>query len=105
MAAEQSISSGFAARYATALFELAKETNAVSTVLADLGRFDDLVAANPDMTRFVMSPVFSADEQLRALEAGMRIDAALVDDVPLGVDAPHDLERARAVIAARQKPH
>ena len=44
-------------------------------------------------------------EQLRALEAGMRIDAALVDDVPLGVDAPHDLERARAVIAARQKPH
>jgi F-type H+-transporting ATPase subunit delta len=68
VAAEQSISSGFAARYATALFELAKETNAVSSVLADLGRFDDLVAANPDMTRFVMSPIFSADEQLRALE-------------------------------------
>lgn len=44
-------------------------------------------------------------EQLRALEAGMRIDAALVDDVPLGVDAPHDLERARAVIAARAKHH
>ena len=35
-------------------------------------------------------------EQLRALEAGMRIDAALVDDVPLGVDTPADLERARA---------
>jgi 3-deoxy-manno-octulosonate cytidylyltransferase (CMP-KDO synthetase) len=44
-------------------------------------------------------------EQLRALEAGMRIDAALVDDVPLGVDAPHDLERARDVIAARKKHH
>jgi 3-deoxy-manno-octulosonate cytidylyltransferase (CMP-KDO synthetase) len=44
-------------------------------------------------------------EQLRALEAGMRIDAALVDDVPLGVDAPHDLERAREVIAARKKHH
>ena len=44
-------------------------------------------------------------EQLRALEAGMRIDAALVDDVPLGVDAPHDLERARAIIAARAKHH
>ena len=40
-------------------------------------------------------------EQLRALEAGMRIDAALVDDVPLGVDTPHDLERARAMLAAR----
>lgn len=40
-------------------------------------------------------------EQLRALEAGMRIDVALVDAVPLGVDAPEDLERARALLAAR----
>ena len=35
-------------------------------------------------------------EQLRALEAGMRIDVALVDAVPLGVDTPDDLERARS---------
>jgi len=34
-------------------------------------------------------------EQLRALEAGMRIDLALVDTVPLGVDTPADLDRAR----------
>jgi 3-deoxy-D-manno-octulosonate cytidylyltransferase len=40
-------------------------------------------------------------EQLRALEAGMRIDAVVVDDVPLGVDTPHDLDRAREIIAAR----
>lgn len=40
-------------------------------------------------------------EQLRALEAGMRIDAVVVDDVPLGVDTPADLERARAILAAR----
>jgi 3-deoxy-manno-octulosonate cytidylyltransferase (CMP-KDO synthetase) len=40
-------------------------------------------------------------EQLRALEAGMRIDVALVDDVPLGVDTPADLERARAIFAAK----
>lgn len=40
-------------------------------------------------------------EQLRALEAGMRIDAALVDDVPLGVDTEHDLERARDILKAR----
>ncbi len=39
-------------------------------------------------------------EQLRALEAGMRIDAALVDTVPFGVDTPADLERARALMAA-----
>jgi 3-deoxy-manno-octulosonate cytidylyltransferase (CMP-KDO synthetase) len=40
-------------------------------------------------------------EQLRALEAGMRIDAAVVDDVPLGVDTPADLERARAILGAQ----
>ena len=39
-------------------------------------------------------------EQLRALEAGMRIDVALVDSVPLGVDTPEDLERARSILAA-----
>lgn len=37
-------------------------------------------------------------EQLRALENGMRIDFALVDTVPLGVDTPDDLERARALL-------
>jgi 3-deoxy-manno-octulosonate cytidylyltransferase (CMP-KDO synthetase) len=44
-------------------------------------------------------------EQLRALEAGMRIDAIEVDDVPLGVDTPEDLERARLVLASRPKMH
>lgn len=38
-------------------------------------------------------------EQLRALEHGMRIDVALVDTVPLGVDTPGDLERARLLLA------
>ena len=40
-------------------------------------------------------------EQLRALEAGMRIDAAIVDTVPLGVDTAEDLETARAVLTNR----
>ncbi|MEQ8451732.1 MAG: 3-deoxy-manno-octulosonate cytidylyltransferase [Nitratireductor sp.] len=40
-------------------------------------------------------------EQLRALEAGMRIDARIVDAVPLGVDTPADLERARATLTTR----
>jgi 3-deoxy-manno-octulosonate cytidylyltransferase (CMP-KDO synthetase) len=39
-------------------------------------------------------------EQLRALEAGMRIDAEIVDTVPLGVDTPADLEKARAILSA-----
>ena len=37
-------------------------------------------------------------EQLRALEAGMRIDVTIVDSVPLGVDTPEDLETARAML-------
>jgi len=40
-------------------------------------------------------------EQLRAVEDGMRIDIIVVDDVPLGVDTPHDLDRARAILKAR----
>jgi len=44
-------------------------------------------------------------EQLRALEAGMRIDVALVDSVPFGVDTPADLERARRVLAPEASPH
>ncbi|MDX9863145.1 MAG: 3-deoxy-manno-octulosonate cytidylyltransferase, partial [Rhodospirillales bacterium] len=44
-------------------------------------------------------------EQLRALENGMRIDVALVDTVPLGVDTPAELERARAMLAAGRPSH
>lgn len=40
-------------------------------------------------------------EQLRALEAGMRINVGLVDTVPLGVDTPRDLERARELFQSR----
>jgi len=40
-------------------------------------------------------------EQLRALEAGMRVDVALVDAVPLGVDTPADLEKARVMLTER----
>ncbi len=56
------------------------------------------------LRRFVASPPSPLErreklEQLRALEAGMRIDVALVDTAPLGVDAPEDLERARVMLA------
>jgi 3-deoxy-manno-octulosonate cytidylyltransferase (CMP-KDO synthetase) len=43
-------------------------------------------------------------EQLRALEAGMRIDAIVVDDVPFGVDTPQQLEEAREILRARRQP-
>ncbi len=40
-------------------------------------------------------------EQLRALEAGMRIDVEIVNSIPLGVDTPADLEKARQILAAQ----
>ncbi|MDP6786317.1 MAG: 3-deoxy-manno-octulosonate cytidylyltransferase [Rhodospirillales bacterium] len=59
----------------------------------------------PALERFVALPPGLLErrerlEQLRALEDGMRIDAALVDTVPLGVDTPADLERARRMLAS-----
>jgi 3-deoxy-manno-octulosonate cytidylyltransferase (CMP-KDO synthetase) len=56
------------------------------------------------LERFVKLPPSTLEkreklEQLRALEAGMRIDVALVDSVPLGVDTPRELEKARALLA------
>jgi 3-deoxy-manno-octulosonate cytidylyltransferase (CMP-KDO synthetase) len=58
------------------------------------------------LTRFVALPQSPLErreklEQLRALEAGMRIDVAIIDTVPLGVDTPADLETARAMLTDR----
>jgi 3-deoxy-manno-octulosonate cytidylyltransferase (CMP-KDO synthetase) len=44
-------------------------------------------------------------EQLRALEAGMRIDAEIVHTVPLGVDTQDDLDRARHILGTRNQDH
>ncbi len=58
-----------AGRYATALFDLARESNTIDAVKADLDRFDALIAESADLNRLVRSPVFSAAEQLHALSA------------------------------------
>ena len=55
------------------------------------------------LERFVKLPISPLEqqeklEQLRALENGMRIDIALVDTVPFGVDTPEDLEKAKLLI-------
>ena len=61
--------SGMAGRYANALFELALEEHAIDAVKADLDRFDALIAESPDLQRLVRSPVFTAEEQGKALSA------------------------------------
>jgi len=58
-----------AGRYATALFELANESNAIGDVQRDLTALEAMIADSPDLTRLVRSPVFSAEDQAKALVA------------------------------------
>jgi len=69
VAGEDPIISGMAGRYAHALFELARDEKAIDVVKQDLERFDAMVTESPDLDRLVRSPVFGADEQLKALSA------------------------------------
>lgn len=92
MAGEETIVSGMAGRYATALFELALEAGAIEAVKADLDRFDALIAESSDLARLVRSPVFSAEEQGKAL-------AAVLDRTAIGGLAGKFL---RAVAANRR---
>jgi 3-deoxy-manno-octulosonate cytidylyltransferase (CMP-KDO synthetase) len=60
------------------------------------------------LERFISLPQSALEkrerlEQLRALEDGMRIDVAVVDTVPLGVDTPADLERARRLLQPERR--
>ena len=69
VAGEDSLISGMAGRYASALFELTLEQKAVDAVKTALENFDDLIAGSADLARLVRSPVFDAESQTRALAA------------------------------------
>jgi F-type H+-transporting ATPase subunit delta len=64
-----SSTSGMAGRYASALFSLAEERGAVAPTAADLDAFASLMDESSDLRRLVLSPVFSAGDQTRALAA------------------------------------
>jgi F-type H+-transporting ATPase subunit delta len=76
LAVEEQTVSGVAGRYATAIFELALEQKALDQVAADLNRFSEAVDAVDDLERLVKSPVFTAEEQGRAL-------AAILDEIEI----------------------
>lgn len=61
--------SGVAGRYASALFELARDEDSVEPVARDLETFERLIGESADLARLIKSPVFSAEEQLRAVDA------------------------------------
>ncbi len=67
MADTETIATGMTGRYASALFTLAQEQHAADQVSQDLNGFLSLIKDSPDFARFVRSPVFSAEEQLKAL--------------------------------------
>jgi F-type H+-transporting ATPase subunit delta len=69
VAGEVDTPSGVAGRYATALFELALEEKALEKVEQDLNRFASALDAVEDLRRLVRSPVFTAEEQERAIAA------------------------------------
>jgi F-type H+-transporting ATPase subunit delta len=64
--------SAIAERYATALFELAEDEKALNALENDVGRFATLHDASDDLRAFIRSPVYRAEEQVRAIDAVMR---------------------------------
>lgn len=67
MAQSNSLISGVAERYAGSLFELAVQSGAIAKVEEDLGRFGSLLQESDDLRRLIESPVFSADDQFKAI--------------------------------------
>ena len=111
VAGEDAIVSGMAGRYATALFELAREQNAIDPVKVNLDRFEALVTEVADLARLLRSPVFSAEEQTRALSGVL--DRAGIDGIAanvlklLGTNrrlfAALDVARAYRALVAKHK--
>ena len=61
--------SGVGERYASSLFELALDAGSIEAVGADLTRIQALIDGSDDLKRLIVSPVFSADDQFKAISA------------------------------------
>lgn len=111
MAGEDPIISGMAGRYATALFELARDNKAVDAVKKGLDQFDALANGSADLNRLVRSPVFGADEQLKALSeilakvgiTGLAANFLRVITTNRRLFAVRDMIRAYRALVARHK--
>ncbi len=89
VAESASISQGIAARYATALFDLAKEGGALKAVEADAAALTDALAVSPDLGAMIASPVVSREEQANAIAAvakAMKLDALTANTLGLMAD-------------------
>ena len=70
---------GVSGRYASALFALAQERVETAAVAQDLQKFDAMIVESPDLQRLVKSPVFSAEDQLKAV--GALLDSAGISGI------------------------
>lgn len=69
MSEPASISTSIAARYATAVYDLAKDGKKVKAIEADLGTLSDAMADSSDFNALIHSPIYSRDEQGTAIAA------------------------------------
>lgn len=98
VATDQINTASMPGRYASALFELAKEQGAIAQVETDLTLFAALLDESEDLRRLVASPVFSAEDQGRAL-------AAVLDKAGIGGLTANFLQlitKNRRLFAVRQ---
>jgi F-type H+-transporting ATPase subunit delta len=79
LAQEENIVSGMAGRYASALFSLAREGQQTDQVASALATFGRMIGESPDLERLVRSPVFSAEDQVKAL--GALLDKAAISGI------------------------
>ena len=91
MATDEPIMASVAGRYASSLFDLASETGQQAAVETDLVNFRGLMDESADLSRLVLSPVFSSEEQQRAL-------AAVLDRAAIG-----GLTRSFLLVVARNR--
>ena len=69
MSEPASISTSIAARYATAVYDLAKDGKKVKAIEADLGTLSDTMADSSDFNALIHSPIYSREEQGTAIAA------------------------------------
>lgn len=109
MSEPASISSGIAARYATALFELAKEAGALKALEADTDALVAALAASPELGAMIASPVVTREEQsnaISAIGAKMGLSGLVINTLQLMASKrrlyalPHLLAQVAELIAA-----
>ncbi len=108
MSEPASISSGVAKRYATAIFDLAKETNSLKSLEADIEALDGALSVSSDLRGLIASPVYTRDQvsgAITALAAKMKLSQTVTGALGLMAQKrrlftlPQVLTALRALIA------